>query len=1092
MRVALVLVALLFAAPAAQAQTISVSGEGTLTRITGDGLDARVIMEAASFALNVPKDFPGLTLGPGCSFTGVPAFNPIGANFRYGCSAGPNFLVTLGTGNDIVLKRNQGAHEPFDTSLSLGAGADTLMYAGPGLHGSDTIDGGSGRDAISYALCECPAGVTAALGNGFEAIVGSPGPDTLTGLPEGATAEQPQLEGGAGNDTITTVNGIPERVFCGPGTDRAIAEAGDTVAPDCEQVDLLAGAPVIGSGPSGIVGSASARFEFALVGANPPPGRFECALDGDTFTPCTSPVELTGLGEGAHVFRVRYHADGADPGPAAERSWTVDTVAPQVVFDAAPAGEGNPAQALIAFHSSEPEGATFQCSLDAAPVVDCSSPHSLVGLVAGPHSFSVQATDRAGNTSVPATVTWTVGTTTAVVPACPAAGFGVIRVIPKQACFGPDGATTGPVLLNGIGVTPAPGTRIVVSANAVRADGPVVVALGTLLSFRLPRLEVDGQGFELDAGDALQAAGLPVKPSIALEFGAEDGGRTKITLKVELPEAAFRRLPGSPEGLTVELTPTFTNDRGVTGAARIVVGEAYLFGKVKVEDLDLAYDFGAGVFDGSFSMGLSRPVPGLAQPTLTASLSLGPAAAGCPLRALGLQASNLNRHVGYGVFVQRLGGTFACGAGAMRLSANAGASLGPRIAIGDFEAEALSLDGSVVLTIPTGPAPISLEISGTSKIVDIPVTEQTVKYTPPARLEISGSIDLTVAGFGARLEQRNSFASPDGFNIEALGQVSFFGLQASAEAVFSSTGYAVCLGRPDARFGFGREWFEPVQSWSSGCDVGPFRTSASAAQAGTRTFRVGAGRKLVILAARGVGAPPKIVVSGPGRTVRTPAGPEAVQTAQAMLAQDTAANTTYVALFAPPAGTWRVTGASDVRVADGLPPVRVSARVRRGVLTWTARGLVRGQRLQFVERARAGEAHVLATTRRSRGRLRFTPDPAFGKRRRIEAIVLNGATPRATETVARYVVAAPKRPGRVKAIRLRSRTLTWRRDRRAVEYVVAVTLADGTTSTRTTRRTRLRVAAGARRVAIVAANAVGRTGPVATARLPRPSGRRTG
>ena len=193
----------------------------------------------------------------------------------------------------------------------------------------------------------------------------------------------------------------------------------------------------------------------------------------------------------------------------------------------------------------------------------------------------------------------------------------------------------------------------------------------------------------------------------------------------------------------------------------------------------------------------------------------------------------------------------------MQLAANAGVSLGPRIAIGDFEAEALSLDGTVVLTIPTGPAPISLEITGTSKIVDIPVTQQTVKYTPPAHFEISGSIDLTVAGFGARLEQRNSFATPDAFNIEALGQVNFFGLQASAEGVFSSTGYAVCLGRPDARFGFGREWFEPVQSWSSGCDVGPFRTSASAAQAGPSAFGVEPGSKLVIVAARGAGAPPK-------------------------------------------------------------------------------------------------------------------------------------------------------------------------------------------------------------------------------------------
>ena len=91
----------------------------------------------------------------------------------------------------------------------------------------------------------------------------------------------------------------------------------------------------------------------------------------------------------------------------------------------------------------------------------------------------------------------------------------------------------------------------------------------------------------------------------------------------------------------------------MTGAARLKVGEAYLFGKVKIKDLDLAFDFGSGVFDGSFGMALSRAAPGLAEPTLTGSISLGPGSGGCGLRKLGLQASNLNRPIGYGIFIQR-------------------------------------------------------------------------------------------------------------------------------------------------------------------------------------------------------------------------------------------------------------------------------------------------------------------------------------------------------------------------------------------------------------------------------------------------------
>ena len=169
-------------------------------------------------------------------------------------------------------------------------------------------------------------------------------------------------------------------------------------------------------------------------------------------------------------------------------------MAPQVIFDAAPSGEGNPAEALIAFHSNEPDGATFQCSLDAAPVVDCSSPHPLAGLAAGAHSFTVQTTDRAGNVSVP--VHRDLGRRRARAAADRASARR--GRAPRRrsawsgwwsrgpgACFVPEmrarRCRAGPVTLNGISLTPAPGTRIIVSdrlgGGVVRTDGPVVVGL---------------------------------------------------------------------------------------------------------------------------------------------------------------------------------------------------------------------------------------------------------------------------------------------------------------------------------------------------------------------------------------------------------------------------------------------------------------------------------------------------------------------------------------------------------------------------------------------------------------------------------------
>ena len=58
--------------------------------------------------------------------------------------------------------------------------------------------------------------------------------------------------------------------------------------------------------------------------ADEPGSTFECALDGAAFAPCASPVALSGLGIGSHVYRVRATdpAGNVDPTPA-EHAWTI-------------------------------------------------------------------------------------------------------------------------------------------------------------------------------------------------------------------------------------------------------------------------------------------------------------------------------------------------------------------------------------------------------------------------------------------------------------------------------------------------------------------------------------------------------------------------------------------------------------------------------------------------------------------------------------------------------------------------------------------------------------------------------------------------
>src|SRR5439155_18761524 len=110
-----------------------------------------------------------------------------------------------------------------------------------------------------------------------------------------------------------------------------------------------------------------------------PGASFTCLLDGSPYSPCSSPVTLTGLGDGTHTFSVQATdaAGNADPTPASV-TWTVDSAAPDTSIDSHPNAVTSSTSATIAF-SSEP-GATFTCLLDASAYAPCTPPASLTGL----------------------------------------------------------------------------------------------------------------------------------------------------------------------------------------------------------------------------------------------------------------------------------------------------------------------------------------------------------------------------------------------------------------------------------------------------------------------------------------------------------------------------------------------------------------------------------------------------------------------------------------------------------------------------------------------------------------------------------------
>jgi len=154
-------------------------------------------------------------------------------------------------------------------------------------------------------------------------------------------------------------------------------------------------------------GQATFRFSSSDAGAT-----FECRIDHETPLPCLSPYART-LADGPHSFSVRA-ADAAgnrDDTPA-EHVWTIDTVAPDTTLSAGPPAADNSVLAQFAFHADE-LSVSFDCALDNAGYLPCTSGASFGPVADGVHAFAVRARDRAGNVDAsPAIYAWSVDTST--------------------------------------------------------------------------------------------------------------------------------------------------------------------------------------------------------------------------------------------------------------------------------------------------------------------------------------------------------------------------------------------------------------------------------------------------------------------------------------------------------------------------------------------------------------------------------------------------------------------------------------------------------------------------------------------------------
>ena len=911
----------------------------------------------------------------------------------------------------------------------------------------------------------------------------------------------------------------------------------------------------ITAGPTGRVGAPAATFEFVWVSdEEDSAGEYQCALDGEEFSACESPMTYTGLDDGSHAFEVRYVLDGQDPDDATitERQWVVDTTPPDTIIQSAPPSTTDSPSATIAFISSEPDSATYRCKLDGGPEYDCSSPEQVSGLGEGEHRFEVKSIDRVGNEQSGFTaVTWTVvpppppppggggggapggggsrpvGT---VAPPSATAGCGkvdggiLVAVAREGACFketkvGADHTrytVRGVTTINGILVTPGALTDTVIDVEKTETTlefkGPVTLELGPI---KLPvqagfKREFDRKAqtdsYTLPFAGAAQKklfglAGLPLSAAPEFELSTAQNGSSKAKLVVEAP-SAFRGVAGgkvdedAPGGLTAEFGFTASNDEGVKLAAKATIAKAWLFGKVSLEDVNLGVAHPPLALEGSATLAFPGVTgSGGTKWTLATAWASEPPGPFFNITKLGLQASGIEKPIGYGFFLQRFGGEFArCqdekggGLGAS-LSANAGASFGPEFDLSVWKGEAISLDGKVGLTLCD---PKSVEVSGEGKLVGLPLNSASLSYRFDGMAKLKALYDVSAGPLGYKAGITDAWVTSKAFNVESTGEVRLGTLGFQGNGVISSTGWAVCYGAFGRSVGFTQRWGQAAQPFGSACDVGPLRTAAPtarAAQAGGQGFDVPRDAKLHVVVARGeAGSVPAVTLAGPGgATVAGPVDGQTLQSPAALVVPDRDAGTVTFVLYSPAAGRWTATGASafSLATAEGLPTPEVTARVSgRGTkrtLTWSLTPIP-GQSVTLYERGE-NAARKLVTTTSAKGRLAFRPSNVPGRARTIEAVVTQDGLPRATLDAGRFTAPAFVRPGRVRGLALRGRKVRWAKQRGAARYSLVLRRPSGRTRVFDTRRTSVPFAGRRVQVTISALGADGSPGPVVTRTL---------
>ena len=675
--------------------------------------------------------------------------------------------------------------------------------------------------------------------------------------------------------------------------------------------------------------------------------------------------------------------------------------------------------------------------------------------------------------------------------------------------------SAGPVRINGLDFVPLGGARIVVDRRERTIDvvggSGVSVKLGDIELWRGGlNLRIDGRAGTLLASFPASAArstvkGFPIagRMDIALTGGggssaraAQDGGAgVRIPIAVKLPKA-FGDIRG--EGVLVG-----TNGRGLHLESLVIEVDYVAIGPLVLEELRIEYASDGEVWTGHTRLSFP-PHPVGAVVSADVRFDMGNFTRGGAELTFPAPGTPL----GPGIFLTQI--RFS-----LELEPNTQVGGGATITAGPNARNIgiVQVDGD--FTFRFRPGPVLYDQRGALSIGGIPLAENRFTMSADGFAQYSGRLALDVglarlsgdmlgfidgrsASFGGSLRGEVCVVFPTPVGDLCLDE----------EGVVSSKGFAACiaatvLGKRISG-GYGLHWgdnpYDPGNVLIP-CDTGPYRelppVAARAAQAGA-PFTVPSGAPTATVRATGQGGAPALRLTAPnGEVIETGDGPEeTTSTAGALIIRSAAASTTWVVLDRPRSGGWSValkpgsaplaTIASSVGERALRISGRVSGRGRTRTLRYRASG-VGSRTVRLVEQGK-GVYHELGTARARGGRLRFTPAEGGSRKRAVLALVERDGLAIDRRRLASFRAPAPRKPGRVRALRARRKggglLVTWRG---AGRHVVSVSLDHGRRLQLPVRGRRVRIPrvpryAGAG-VSGRGVTATGRTGPARRLRV---------